>query len=105
MASYLSNIETSKIEVNKELKVKNNIIDVKGKISGFPYGGYIQDMTSIIGGYIYIDKVSDYYYIPTGLADGQVKTGTWSVVNSDWELFNIKTFAIKASIEASLIFG
>ena len=42
MSSYLSNLETSKIEVNKELKVKNNIIDVKGKISGFPYGGYIR---------------------------------------------------------------
>jgi hypothetical protein len=105
MSSYLNSIETSTLTINKELKINNNIIDVKGKISGFPCGGYLQDVTSVIGGYIYIDKVSDYYYMYIGLADGEVKTGSWTVVNSEWELFNIKNYIKKIAMEMAVVFG
>lgn len=51
---------------------------------------YIQDLTSCIGGKIYRDKLTNQAFTPANLADGIIRTGTWSTANSDWMLFNLK---------------
>lgn len=64
---------------------------VKGLLGGDGVvGGYIQDQSTIVGGVIYIDKITGQAFIPAGLASGASKSGTWLTADSYWIPYNLR---------------
>lgn len=92
---YLSEISNNRIKVidekvEQKLNAVKGLIDTDQAVLGTQIVGYIQDMTEIVGGKCYIDRITGKLFIPNNLVDNVGKKGSWITANSDFMPYNLK---------------
>jgi hypothetical protein len=82
---------------DKDIQILAQILELNEKLSknikrlsGCEYGGVLQEATKAIGGYYYLDSISDAYFIYRDLNKNEEVVGTWLTPNENWLPFNIK---------------
>lgn len=82
---------------DKDIQILAQILELNEKLSknikrlsGCEYGGVLQEATKAIGGYYYLDSISDAYFIYRDLNKNEEVVGTWLTPDENWLPFNIK---------------